>query len=70
VAVDISGGKWFGTELGLARFKGGTWTVFNRATVPELPSDTITALAVDFKKNVWIGTLKGAAVYNENGYND
>lgn len=70
VAIDIDGGRWFGTERGLARLRDGSWTVFNRATVPELPSDTINALAVDTRKNVWIGTPKGAAVYNENGYRD
>src|ERR1700727_1832326 len=41
------GYMWFGTELGLARFDGVRFTVFDRKNTPELKSNVIQALAED-----------------------
>ena len=59
--------RWFGTDAGLLRLKDTSWTKFNRENTSDLPSDTITALSYDIRGNLWIGTMYGAAVYNENG---
>lgn len=58
--------RWFGTEAGLARLDDTTWTQFTSSNSP-LPTDTITALLIDFNQNLWIGTSNGVAVYNAGG---
>lgn len=60
--------RWFGTDLGLTRFQDTTWTFFDQATTPELPSNKVQALAFDSKGNLWIGTDFGIAVYNPEGF--
>jgi ligand-binding sensor domain-containing protein len=68
VAADpFSKTRWFGTFQGLTRLADTTWTLFNRANTPAIPSDSITSLIFDKKGNLWIGTAKGVAVYNGNG---
>ena len=50
---------WFGTELGLVRFDGQRFTVFDRSNTPELKSNLVDALVEDRAKNLWIGTNGG-----------
>jgi len=50
---------WFGTELGLVRFDGLRFTVFDKGNVPELRSNVVDALLEDRVGNLWIGTLGG-----------
>ena len=59
--------RWFGTNHGLARLQDTTWTLFNRNNTPALGSDSITALAYDSRKNLWIWTANGVMVYNPEG---
>ncbi len=55
---------WVGTEEGLARFDGVSFTVFNGDNTPALSSNYIGRLFEDSKKNLWIGTLGGGlAIY-------
>ncbi len=54
VAVDTNNVKWFGTNQGVAKFDGVTWTAFTSAD--GLPSDIIICIAVDKNNNVWVGT--------------
>ena len=58
VAVDGNGNKWFGTERGLTRLTpGGQWTTFKMDnTNNSLPSNVITALAVQDNRYLWVGT--------------
>ncbi|HZY10542.1 MAG TPA: two-component regulator propeller domain-containing protein [Bacteroidota bacterium] len=66
VATDFYTTRWFGTNAGLIRLRDTTWTTFNRSNSP-LPSDTVSALLYDTKGNLWIGTMNGVAVFNEQG---
>lgn len=60
--------RWFGTNVGLLQLKDTTWTIFKQSNIPELPSNNIKSLYFDpIKKNLWIGTDKGIAVYNPAG---
>jgi ligand-binding sensor domain-containing protein len=62
--------RWFGTSAGLVQYADTTWTIFNQSNTPELPSDNILSLYYDpIRKNLWIGTDKGIAVYNKEGTN-
>jgi ligand-binding sensor domain-containing protein len=47
---------WAGSNSGLSRFDGTKWTTFTKAA-NALPSNKITALYVDKKSVVWVGTL-------------
>ncbi len=64
VAVDTSNNVWLGTDAGVAKFDGATWTVFT--TADGLPSDIITCIVVDKSTNtIWIGTDgDGVGKYN------
>lgn len=66
VVTNLLNTRWFGTDSGLVRLTDTTWTRFTPGNSP-LPSDTVTALVIDHRQNLWIGTPNGAAVYNENG---
>lgn len=67
VTTDLLATRWFGTDHGLVRLRDTTWTTFDRRSTPVLPSDTITAVAYDQYKNLWIGTVNGVCVHNEKG---
>jgi len=67
VATNLETTRWFGTNKGLVRLSGDTWTTFNRNNSPQLPSDTVTAVIYDMNGNLWIGTVNGLALFNEQG---
>lgn len=50
---------WFGTELGLVRFDGVRFTVFDKNNTPEFKNNAVTALLEDRAQNLWIGTASG-----------
>jgi len=58
---------WFGTELGLARFDGVHFAVFDRRNTPELKSNVVRALAEDSEGTLWIGTSGGGLTEYRNG---
>lgn len=64
VAIDGSGNAWFGTQAGVSKFDGTTWTTHNVSTDTGLVNDDITAIHVDNANNVWVGTSFGASKYN------
>jgi len=47
---------WFGTPAGLARFDGVHFKIYTAYNTPALKSNHITALYVDAKGMLWIGT--------------
>jgi len=58
---------WVGTELGLVRFDGVRFTVFDESNTPELKSNTILALAEDHEGRLWIGTQGGGLTCLKDG---
>lgn len=56
---DRNGYLWIGTELGLARFDGQRFTLFDKANTPEIKSNKIRALLEDRRGDLWIGTIGG-----------
>ena len=58
---------WFGTELGLVRFDGLHFTVFDQSNTPQLKSNVVDALLEDRAGNLWIGTIGGGLTRLSNG---
>jgi signal transduction histidine kinase/ligand-binding sensor domain-containing protein/DNA-binding NarL/FixJ family response regulator len=50
---------WAGTELGLVRFDGAHFTVFDKSNTPELKSNVVDALLAASNGDLWIGTIGG-----------
>ena len=67
IAQTGDGYIWFGTELGLVRFDGLRFTVFDKANTPQLKTNTIFALLADHRGNLWIGTNGGGLTRLRNG---
>ena len=73
LAIDQEGNIWVGTEpyssggtwvgCGLAKFDGANWTVYNTSN-SGLPSNYVTAIAIDGQGNKWIGTGGGLAKFD------
>jgi ligand-binding sensor domain-containing protein/tRNA A-37 threonylcarbamoyl transferase component Bud32 len=59
---DASTVLWVGTENGLGRYDGQTWTSY--FTEQGLPNNHIRALTIDEKGELWVGTDDGAAHFN------
>ena len=57
---------WLGTEVGLVRFDGNGFQVFDRTSNPALPGNDVHALWQSFDGAFWIGTSEGLARW-ENG---
>ncbi len=63
IVEDAQGYAWFGTEAGLARFDGLTFTTY---TVEDgLPSNRINALVVCGNDRLWAATSHGVAVFED-----
>ncbi|MHB1223458.1 MAG: ligand-binding sensor domain-containing diguanylate cyclase [Gemmatimonadaceae bacterium] len=60
VARDSAGALWAATEsAGVVRLSGGEWRVFT--TRDGLPSDRLTAMTVDHRGDVWVGSRAGVS---------
>jgi hypothetical protein len=58
---------WFGTDNGLAKYNGSTWTVYDTSN-SGLTSNSILSLFSD-GGNLWIGTQSGAFVFDGSNWN-
>ncbi len=56
---------WFGTELGLVRFDGVRFEVFDKNNTPGLEANNIFSLLEDRSGRLWIGTAGGGVAYYE-----
>ena len=54
---------WLGTPIGLVRFDGVSFTVFDKANTPSFSSDQINNLCEDAEGTLWIGTDDGLFRY-------
>ncbi|CAM4153706.1 ligand-binding sensor domain-containing diguanylate cyclase [Pseudoalteromonas ostreae] len=62
VVQDKQGYMWLGTQFGLSRFDGNTFTNYNTLNSHFLPSNGINKLLVDSEGYLWIGTKDGIVV--------
>jgi PAS domain S-box-containing protein len=53
---------WLGSEAGLTRFDGVTFTTYNSSNAPELTDTYVSTLMVDRAGVVWAGTWVGGVV--------
>jgi diguanylate cyclase (GGDEF)-like protein/putative nucleotidyltransferase with HDIG domain len=58
---------WLGTELGLVRFDGVHFTVFDEGNTPEIKSNIVVALVEDHQRRLWIGTQGGGLTCLQDG---
>ncbi len=56
---------WVGTQQGLARFDGLTFTIFSQHNTPEFPNNIITSFAETRDGSLWIGTSSGLLRYQD-----
>jgi ligand-binding sensor domain-containing protein/signal transduction histidine kinase len=63
IAQTPDGYLWLGTQVGLARFDGLRFTVFDSESAPEIADNWIASLLVRRSGALWIGTSDGIVVY-------
>ncbi len=63
IAQTKDGYLWLGTELGLVRFDGLNFTVFDKSNTPALKSNVVDALLADNDGSLWIGTIGGGLTH-------
>jgi signal transduction histidine kinase/ligand-binding sensor domain-containing protein len=56
-----NGFVWLGTEVGLVRFDGNAFEVFDKASNPALPGNDVQCLVETRDDALWIGTSEGLA---------
>jgi ligand-binding sensor domain-containing protein/signal transduction histidine kinase len=56
---------WLGTEVGLVRFDGNGFQVFDKNSVPSLPGSDVRCLLAGKDGELWIGTSEGLARWKD-----
>jgi ligand-binding sensor domain-containing protein/signal transduction histidine kinase/FixJ family two-component response regulator len=67
IAQTPDGYLWCGTEKGLSRFDGNSFTLFDRSNTPAIQNNSIHSLVTDRTGRLWIGTGGGGLVRLEAG---
>ena len=52
---------WLGTEVGLVRFDGNSFQIFDKNSKPALPGNDVRCLLASKDGSLWIGTSEGLA---------
>ncbi len=65
LARTADGYLWLGTEDGLARFDGVRFSILTHANQSTLPDNYISALYVDRRQRLWIGTHAGISIIEQ-----
>jgi len=65
LAQTPDGFVWLGTEVGLVRFDGIAFQVFDKNTTPALPGNDVRCLLVANDGALWIGTSDGLARWKD-----
>jgi len=63
MAFDDDGNGWFGTNGGVCKFDGSSWTYFNVSN-SDLVSNVVTSIAVDAAGDLWFGTWDGLSRFD------
>ncbi len=56
---------WLGTEVGLVRFDGNSFAVFDKNSTPALPGSDVRCLLETHDGALWIGTSEGLARWKD-----
>lgn len=64
-----NGDWWLGTDKGVAFFRQGNWQTFPQEELAGL-TGSIQDIAEDGAGRIWIATLRGAAMYSDDGWTD
>jgi signal transduction histidine kinase/ligand-binding sensor domain-containing protein len=56
---------WLGTEVGLVRFDGNGFQVFDQNSIPALPGNDVRCLLATIDGALWIGTSEGLARWKD-----
>lgn len=62
LAQTPDGYLWIGTEVGLVRFDGVRFELFNHDNTPALTADLVLRLLVDHSGTLWVGTRGGGVI--------
>ncbi|MGV3629801.1 MAG: two-component regulator propeller domain-containing protein [Bacteroidota bacterium] len=64
IATDANGVKWIGTQHGLARFDGTTWTGYSMWNTPGFLSDVVTDVEIGANGLIYVGTTGGLMTFD------
>jgi signal transduction histidine kinase/ligand-binding sensor domain-containing protein len=65
LAQTRDGFVWLGTEVGLVRFDGNGFQVFDRNSTPALPGNDVRCLLAAQDGSLWVGTSDGLARWKD-----
>jgi len=65
MAQTKDGFVWLGTEVGLVRFDGSSFQIFDRNSSPALPGNDVRCLLAASDGALWIGTSEGLARWKD-----
>ncbi|MAO33044.1 MAG: hypothetical protein CL824_06005 [Crocinitomicaceae bacterium] len=66
ISIDGNNNVWIGTQNGISKFDGTTWTSYTNAIDSGIVNNTINAICALSNGNIWIGTDFGASLYDGN----